>query len=373
MNQERYCPNCEDYRDVRFEKRTETYTVRGKNIAVALEVEVCAGCGETLSEESDDQKILDQVNAAYREQAHLLTPAQIKSIRERYALSQKSLAALLGMSEATINRYEQGKLQDPSHDAVLRACENPDFIRDRLALNGHLLSEWQRKRVQETLTSAGRPDPDTCFGRVIPAGVDGWLPMPDEATLRTGFRRFDFRRYAAAVVFFCKKLGAFPQIKLNKLLFYADFLNYKVSTVSLTGAAYRKIQYGPVPADYDQLRSMMEEKQIVCVEERDYGNDVTGLVILSGPGADDVECPLTGSERAVLDCVAEEFRQATAREISERSHRELAYSEAQDRQLISYEKAMHLSLSLPQGGHGVPSSANASRRRGGPHQQRRQP
>jgi putative zinc finger/helix-turn-helix YgiT family protein len=348
MNRERYCPKCEDYRDVRVEKRTETYTVRGRKIAVAVGVEVCAGCGESLSEEGGEQKILDQVYAAFREQAHLLTPSQIMGIRERYALSQKSLAALVGMSEATINRYEQGKLQDPSHDAVLRACENPAFIRERLALNGHLLSDWQRKKVEEAL-AAGSPDPDARFGNVIFAGPTGWITMPDEVTPRTGFRRFDFWRYAAAVVFFCKKLGAIPQTKLNKLLFYADFLNFKISTVSLTGAAYRRIQYGPVPADYDQLRSVMEGHQIVSVEEREYGDGITGLDIMAGPGADGAECPecpLTRCELAVLDRVAEEFRHATAKAISERSHRESAFQETEDRQLISYEKAMSLSLSL---------------------------
>lgn len=346
MNQEKYCPKCEEYRDVRIQNRTETYTVRGKKIAVSVEVEVCAVCGETLLQGGGDEKVLDQVNAAYREQADLLSPTQIKRIRERYALSQKSFAALLGMSEATINRYEQGKLQEPSHDALLRACEDRQFIRERLALKGDLLSEWQRQRVEAAL---GEVSTDVGASSSRMAGdLNLRMLSPDEVTSRTGFRRFDFARYAAAVVFFCRRLGGVWHTKLNKLLFYADFLNYKLSTVSLTGTAYRRVPYGPVPADYDVLRSEMEERGIVCVEERDCGKGRTGYEIVLGPEADRVNLGIfTKGELAVLDHVAEQFRKVTGTAISRRSHRESAWQETEDRQLISYEKAMDLSLALP--------------------------
>ena len=343
MNNELYCPKCEDYRDFRTEKRNETYTVKGKKFTIAVEVKVCTTCGESLSQREEDQKVLDQVIAAYREQAHLLTPTQIKSIRERYALSQKSLATLLGMSEATINRYEQGRLQDPSHDALLRACEDPEFVRERLALKGNLLSEWQKKRVEELLYRENS-DSDLKPNRWI--AFNGILPMQDEISSYTGYRRFDLHRYAFVVVYLCKKLGAISKTKLNKLLFYVDFLNFKVSTVSITGAAYRKIQYGPAPAAYEQLLSELENRQVVRLMERVYGNGHTGLDILAGPSANSIEHPLTKNELKVLDYVAEKFRSTTAEVISDQSHQETAFLETEDKQLISYEKAVNISLSM---------------------------
>jgi DNA-binding transcriptional regulator YiaG len=51
---------------------------------------------------------LKGIFSEYRKLKGLLTPEAIRKLRERYRLSQKSLTALLGMSEATINRYEGG-------------------------------------------------------------------------------------------------------------------------------------------------------------------------------------------------------------------------------------------------------------------------
>ncbi len=158
MSCEEFCPRCEEYRSTKVVERRETYKVRGRDITVPVKGPVCAECGESLGTDEDDQRILDAIYAEYRRQTDLLTPERIKDIRERYQLSQKSFAALLGMSEATVNRYEQGSLQDPSHDTLMRACENPQVMRDLLYRRGHLLSDWQRKRMEDAL--AGRTDPE---------------------------------------------------------------------------------------------------------------------------------------------------------------------------------------------------------------------
>jgi putative zinc finger/helix-turn-helix YgiT family protein len=154
MNREAFCPNCEEYRLTKAVERTELYKVRGRDIEVPVRAEVCAECGEQLGSDKKDKQVLDAVYAEYRRQIDLLGPEQIKEVRKRYQLSQKSFAALLGMSEATINRYEQGGLQDPAHDNVIRACDRPEVARDLLKRRGHLLSDWQRKRMEAAL--AGR-------------------------------------------------------------------------------------------------------------------------------------------------------------------------------------------------------------------------
>ena len=66
-------------------------------------------------------------------------------------LSQKSFAALLGMSEATINRHENGCLQEVTHDNILRACESSDYVRDLLTRRGNVLSARQREQVEQAL------------------------------------------------------------------------------------------------------------------------------------------------------------------------------------------------------------------------------
>jgi putative zinc finger/helix-turn-helix YgiT family protein len=343
MSHEVFCPNCEDYRSTRHVERPETYTVRDRQITVPVATTVCAVCGEAVGSDEQDQVILDAVHAEYRRQTDLLTPERIKEIRQGYRLSQKSFALLLGMSEVTINRYERGGLQDAAHDTAIRVCEKPQVMRDLLRLRGHLLSDWQRRRAEDAL--AGR---DTSKEDVFShLGEVDWICMPREITDRTGFRRFEYQRFAAVVLWFCERLGETSRTVINKLLFYADFLNYRVATVSLTGTAYRRVQYGPVPADYDGLLSRMESESLLAREERVFPGGCTGYYYKPGPKADSISAEFSAHEIRVLECVADSLGKRMAKDISERSHQEPAWRETEDGKLISYQWARQLSLALP--------------------------
>lgn len=337
-----FCPNCEDYHPTKRVKRSETYKVRDQQITIPVETEVCVKCGESIGSDEQDKAVLDSVHAEYRRRADLLTPQRIKEIRQRYRLSQKSFAALLGMSEATINRYERGALQDQAHDTTIRACEKPDVLRDLLERRGHLLSDWQRKRVEESLAG----ECEQAYQDLGHPGEVGYLCMPDEVTDRTGYRRFDYSRFAATVTWFCNRLGAVSRTTINKLLFYADFLSFKTATVSLTGAAYRRLEYGPVPGDYGGLLSRMESEDVLTSREEQYPNGYVGCYYSPGPKASELDVQFTEHEQEVLKKVAQTLGGLTAKAISDRSHDESAWRNTGEKQLISYSEAVELSISL---------------------------
>ena len=150
-----YCVVCGQDGPLRHEQKATEFDVRGETLHFQVPVRVCPSCGTTEVEEGLDPA--EMAFAEYRKRKGLLTPQQIREIRQRYRLSQKSFAALLGMSESTINRYEGGGLQDEAHDQAIRACENPVVMRDLLARRGDRLSQWQRKRAEAAL--AGEPGP----------------------------------------------------------------------------------------------------------------------------------------------------------------------------------------------------------------------
>lgn len=335
----KFCPICEDYCEIKTETVKDTYNVRGTDIEVSVQKELCVSCGEKLGSDEQDQQILDFVNAEYRKKTDLLTPERINQIRSRYRLSQKSFALLLGMSEATINRYEKGALQDQTHDTAIRACENPKFVRDLLERKGDLLTEWQRNRVLKALSGQ-----DASSSIILAfSGVS----MPDEVSERTGFRHFGYDRFAYVVIHLCKEMGDICTTVMNKLLFYADFLNYKKATVSLTGAAYRRLDYGPVPADYSGLFSKMESEGLVAIEEKVFSDECTGYYYKPGSESDAIQAQLTKHEKKVLSFIAKKFQQCTAKEISELSHKESAWLNTKDKELISYLEAQSLTLDMP--------------------------
>jgi len=337
-----FCVVCAVDRPIRREQQEVEYEVRGEKVSIALPVKICDACGTSEIDETAGCDPVEAAYAAYRERKGLLSPQQILALRKRYHLSQKTLAALLGMSEATINRYEGGGLQDAAHDATIRACESPDFVRRQLRLRGGGLSERQRSKVETAIERVLATKVDAAAERAIGSA------MPHELSLTTGLRAFNYERYAAVVAWFCRNVRTITSTSLNKLLFYADFLCYKVETRSLTGAAYRRMPYGPVPAQYGELRERMELDGYIQVREVKYRNGRVGEEYRIGPAAKSLPMGFSATEQRVLAAVAELLAELTPREVSERSHQESAWIDTPNRQLISYQKAASLSLSLPE-------------------------
>ncbi|MDY0171131.1 MAG: DUF4065 domain-containing protein [Thermoguttaceae bacterium] len=335
-----YCIICGQGGPLHHEQQAMRFDVRGETIRFEVPIVICPSCGTSEVEDGLDPAAM--AFAEYRRLKGLLTPEQIRELRRQYRLSQRSFAALLGMSEATINRYEAGALQDPAHDTALRACEDPDYVRRLMERNGARLSDWQRQRVVAALED--RAD-DLAADARDPGNL--WC-MPEELSLRTGYRLFHYEKYVAVVAWFCRRLKSVTATSLNKLLFYADFLHFRSETVSLTGAAYRRLPYGPVPADYGGLREQMELDQFVEIEEIEYQNGNIGEQYRLGPRVEELDVVFTLRETKVLEVVARAFEHATPSEISQRSHNESAWYDTEDKALISYDKARDLSLPVPE-------------------------
>lgn len=81
--------------------------------------------------------------------AHELTPQDIKDIRAKYGLSQRSFARLLGLGEASLARYEKGQKPSRANANLIRAARLPRFVMDCLDCDGKELSEKERHGVEE--------------------------------------------------------------------------------------------------------------------------------------------------------------------------------------------------------------------------------
>ena len=77
-----------------------------------------------------------------------ITADEIKEIRQRYGLSQRSFAQLLGIGPASIVRYEQGATPSKANANLIRAARNPQFMAECLEADGDTIPETQRIRSQ---------------------------------------------------------------------------------------------------------------------------------------------------------------------------------------------------------------------------------
>jgi putative zinc finger/helix-turn-helix YgiT family protein len=84
-----------------------------------LVVPQCTNCLTVAIDEEADQQISD----AFRREARLLTPAEIRQGREKLGMTQNQFARLLGIGESTVSRWETGaQIQQRSMDRFVRLC-----------------------------------------------------------------------------------------------------------------------------------------------------------------------------------------------------------------------------------------------------------
>jgi HTH-type transcriptional regulator/antitoxin PezA len=77
-----------------------------------------------------------------------MTVEQIKDTRNKYGLSQRSFAALLGIGAASIVRYEQGAKPSKAIANLIRAAQDPRFMQGCLERDGQAIPAEQRKRAE---------------------------------------------------------------------------------------------------------------------------------------------------------------------------------------------------------------------------------
>ena len=332
------CPNCDTLAGYKVEKKDETFNVKGDNISIVNDVLVCNSCGESVYDSKLDSNNLSRLYDLYREKHNLLSPTEIISIRESYNLSQRTMSRLLGWGDVTLHRYENGAIQEKSYDNWLRLLKQPE--------NMILMLEHYRDKVSEkTAQQLERRIKNLINNNTLPqlkTSLSIYLSS-DLTNIDHGFQKFDLTKMNHMVIFFASKLLSVPKTKMNKLLWYADFLLFKEFSLSSSGANYLRIKYGPVPNHYDLIYDMMIEEELISKEDERIG-DYNGEVIRSLSNYDSTL--FTNNEITVFKFIANYFKKYSATAIKKKSHAEIPFKKTDLQQIISYEWAKDLSLSL---------------------------
>lgn len=326
------CYQCACEQDAIVIRQRETFQVKGEPIEVVSDVLTCSVCHAELFSEELDSKNLERAYAEYRNKHNYLSPAQIKEIRSRFG-SGRTVATLLGWSQATLVRYEGGAIPDASHyDQLLRLHDDPNYIKALIEQRGYKLKKRERSKVEATFNLAGveTPDPveylDTVFQPIYRDGITNV--------------EFDFEKLTALVQCFAWRTQDLFKSKLQKLLFYADFLCYKRYGYQITGLAYIHHQYGPVPANHDLVQWALVTIGAIDVKpsEGPFGGEL--IISLGEPD----RSLFNEEEIEVIDAVIGYFKDFTAPKISEFSHGEQGYSKTGFKDIISYSYASDLKL-----------------------------
>lgn len=153
MNTKMYCPICSCEEPITIRIETETYPVKGEPIEIEAKVSYCQKCGNQIWNEEEDSQNLLKAFDSFREKHNLLSSAYIKSIREKYGVSQSVFARALGLGEKTITRYENGSIQDRAHNGLLLLSERPDAFKILVELNKEQLTDAELQTIQLRIES----------------------------------------------------------------------------------------------------------------------------------------------------------------------------------------------------------------------------
>lgn len=274
-----------------------------------------------------------QAENCYRKKYRIPFPDEIKAIREQYGVSAIRMSQILGFGDNQYRLYESGlAMPSVSNGRIIHSIINsPGTFDAYLESAREQLGEEIYLKIRRQIEEA----------HIKP--VDEIRKNDIERMFGDKYYRNEYNGYTAPaydklkniLLYYIEQMGGVFHTKMNKLLFYTDFLFYKKHQKGITGLAYSAIQYGPVPKNSFVVYSLMEglRQELYRFEN----TEVEGTKLFSAEGAYSDMSIFSDEEMEVINDVANRFRGMSATEISHESHNEQAWLQNQEnRQLISY-------------------------------------
>lgn len=308
----------------------EQHEFRKELYPVHVRYYICEDTGERFTTTEQDKLIFNELYSQYRVKHGIPFPEEIKSIRLRYGLKYQQMTKILGFGTNQYAQYEKGQVPSESNGKMLSAAMNRQFMLHLLEDSRTEFSEEEYKWVyQSVLTSDMKPERE----------VEKRLIFRDaRRSVYNGFGVLSISKVSEMVKFFiCQEGGIFPT-KLNKEMFYADFLHYKMHGQSISGLQYQAIQYGPVPVHYDTIYDNIDgiRKDIVV----SHNMESTRLNCESWDAS-----VFSEEELQTLNTILAIAGPMTTQDLIEKSHKEDAWqNHRENNQLIPYSEAFGLKL-----------------------------
>lgn len=335
-----YCDGCDGWVEeakTHVIKRMESYPVKGgERIPVEARVRVCDTCNTDVSDDVLDGEALQTAYAIYRAKHGIMTAEEIATMRELYGLSQRSLSTLLGWGEITIHRYETGMIPDGAHAQLLQLVRDPWNMQKVFERNGDKLNPAARRKFEARLSHLMD---DELAERLVQLVTS----RHHEPSVLTGFAPFSADRLMEMALFFAKAQNGEYRTKLNKLLWYADFVHYRHNSISISGTIYCHAPHGPVPSQYDVYFNYLLKEGSLNVEEVAIGDNVLEKYVA---GREPDTSAFNSAQIETLKRISEYFKSWSSTQIRELSHNEDGYIETNNGEPIPYSYAESLKAEI---------------------------
>lgn len=323
------CPYCEGMANLQRDAKEITY--RKDVYKIIAHFYKCEKCGEEFTTTEADAISLTQAHNQYREKYNIPFPDEIAAIREKYELSASKMSEVLGLGANGYGNYESGEIPTPAYGNLISAAAEPPIFLSLLdKAKTHFSDNAFNKARERVVYLMGTAEKQ----KKLCASLNTYI----EANNFTGYRKPEPARIANLVTYLIQhsKPEFNDKLKLNKQLFFADFAHYKNFGVSVSGLSYRAINYGPVPANYDNIYAYLENEEFIRSQFLKLPNGGAREIFISD--ADFDKNLFNEQEIETIKRVIERFAEISTWDMVDLSHQEKAWKElAAGRELIGYQ------------------------------------
>jgi uncharacterized phage-associated protein/DNA-binding transcriptional regulator YiaG len=272
----------------------------------------CQDSHERFSTSELDEANLAQVYNQYRAKYGIPFPEEIKRIRQHYGLSATKMSEILGFGENQYRLYENGDMPSEANGKVLMSIMNPEIFR---VFVENARGQFSDEEYEKLMAKAGVWNKE----KYSPVVVD-YVFGRGRRDISSGYTALSISKIKNILLYFIEKGHGVFVTKMNKLLFYTDFLSYRERGKGMTGLRYKAIQHGPVPVRWDRIYSFYDD---ISQEIVQLPNDREGTMLVSNLSP--VMAEFSDEELEILGDVYERFKKETPTQISETSHQEEAW------------------------------------------------
>jgi DNA-binding transcriptional regulator YiaG/uncharacterized phage-associated protein len=300
-----------------YEKRT--WNFRGEQFEYQHTAWRCEDTGEQFTTDATDTAAYIQVTNQYRAKYGIPYTDEIVAVRQRYGISAAKMSLILGIGVNQYRLYEQGEVPSVSNGRMIRSIMNPKVMLDMVESSKNVLTPSEYVKITGKVKAVIANNGQYKLEQYEMSRIFG---MPRSA--ENGFAQLSLDRLKNIMLYVLNHCDEVWCTKMNKLLFYVDFLSYRERGIAMTGLTYRAIEFGPVPERWDRVYSEFPEVK----QELRQVADFVGSCLNTTEKAD--TSLFSEDELKVLDVVCVNFAKKSSREISRISHEEAAWLNHKD-------------------------------------------
>ncbi len=326
-------------KEMKLTKERRSMDFRKETFEILFHFYKCEDSAEQFTTTTLDEVNMNQVYNQYRDKFNIPFPDEIIKIREKYSLSAAKMSEILGFGVNSYRQYEAGEMPSVANAKLIQMVDEPKRFIEMLELCGTLDEKSKNKLIQKAQLLL-----DEKNRNVFNLNFKEYLLGNHLADIYSGYRNPNFEKFTEMVVYFSDKLSPF-KTKMNKLLFYADFLMFKHSCFSISGMRYKAIEMGPVPNNFQSIFEYLDNIDEIDILTTEFPNGYSGEQFKARKDRNFNAGLFSENELKTLEKVATVFNETSTNDIINLSHLEEAWKKNEkEKKVISYEYAFELNL-----------------------------